>query len=450
MTEDDPFALYAHDDRTVVIRPQPGRRRPAAATPPPPDFSSWDRAQPLPLLAPTSGRFSKNPLLAAAVPILNLAPLLRSPSPPADPPSLRNRLLEELDRYREAARGAGADRAVAEQAAWALAALLDDVVLNTPWGAGSGWGGRGLVASLWSETDAGERFFERLARLQQAPGQHAQILELFHRCLAMGFDGRYRVARVGTKGSEEIRRGVARVLGDLAGRPASSLSPHWQGAALPARVPATLMPPWVVGVAAAMLLLVVFTGLRFSLVDATERLTPLIAGMPPVGPVTIVRDRPPEPPPQVPVAQPTAIPEFLAEEQRQGLVTVREDAQRVLIRLVAADLFARGSAELAARHRLLVGKIGEALETRPGHILVTGHTDSTPIRRSPRFASNQELSEARAASVAAMLAEAVSDRGRLASIGRGEREPIGDNSTEEGRARNRRVEIVLSKAEVEP
>lgn len=458
MAEADPFALYAQDDRTVVIRPQPGGRAPARSPAPLPKAPSLGAGEHFPTSSPLSARFGRNPLLAAAVPILNLAPLLRDPVPPADPVSLRTRLLGQLERYREAARAAGADHTEADQATWALAALLDDVVLNTPWGAASGWGGRSLVASIWSETDAGERFFERLVRLQQEPGRHLHVLELLHRCLAMGFEGRYRIARAGARGAEEVRRGVARLLGDLAGPADSSLSPHWTGAALPARAPATLVPPWVTGVAVLALLLVLFTVFRFSLVHSTAELGPLVAGLPPGGPVTILRDAlpespPPRPvpePPRLPIPEPTAIPAFLAEEQRQGLVTVQEEAQRVLIRLASADLFAPGSAEIASSVRPLLDRIGQALRTRPGHVLVSGYTDSNPVRGSLRFANNQELSEARAASVTALLAETVGDPARLTSVGKGERDPIGDNRTEEGRAQNRRVEIMLLKVAEDP
>jgi type VI secretion system protein ImpK len=214
----------------------------------------------------------------------------------------------------------------------------------------------------------------------------------------------------------------------------------------------------VTGVAAVALLLVLFTVFRFSLVHSTAELGPLVAGLPPSGPVAILRDAPPKPPPprpaperpRLPIPEPTAIPAFLAEEQRQGLVTVQEEAQRVLIRLASADLFAPGSAEIARSFRPLLDRIGQALRTRPGHVLVTGYTDSNPVRRSLRFANNQELSEARAASVKALLAETVGDATRLTSVGKGERDPIGDNRTEEGRAQNRRVEVMLLKVAEDP
>src|SRR5918996_345395 len=125
MAESDPFALYAQDDRTVVMRPQPGGRTSARPPAPPPKGPFLGAGEQFPTPSPLSDRFGRNPLLAAAVPILNLAPLLRNPVPPADPVSLRTRLLGQLERYREGARVAGADHTEADQATWALAALLD-------------------------------------------------------------------------------------------------------------------------------------------------------------------------------------------------------------------------------------------------------------------------------------------------------------------------------------
>lgn len=442
MAKDDPFGLYAQSDRTMVIRPQPGGRPPSEpyrTTP-----SGNDRHDFAPPLELSTGS-GRNPLLSAALPILTLAPLLRSPTPPADPESLRSRLQAELDRYREVVRNAGCDPTAADQAAWALAALLDDIVLNTPWGAASAWGRRSLVASIWSETDAGERFFEALARLQQQPARNRQVLEIFHRCLAMSFEGRYRIARSNDGGVESVRRGVARVLAELAGPQDPTLAPHWQGVAVAARQASSLVPPWVIATATVALLLAVFTGFRYRLSEYTGQLAPLVAGLPPSETSPVDQGSQPLPPIVVPVVQAAMQPGFLADEQRQGLVTVQESAQRVLIRLSARDLFAPASDQLGAGYRALVERIARALADRPGRILVTGHTDSVPLRPGPRFADNQELSEARAASVGALLAGPLHGVERVVAAGKGDREPIADNSTAEGRARNRRVEIVLLK-----
>jgi len=109
---------------------------------------------------------------------------------------------------------------------------------------------------------------------------------------------------------------------------------------------------------------------------------------------------------------------------------------------IVGDLFAPGSAAISDRYENLLGRIGEALASFPnGQVVVTGHTDNTPIR-TLRFMSNADLSRARAQSVADAIASRV-PHARILSKGAGADEPIGDNNTAAGRARNRRVEIVL-------
>ena len=76
---------------------------------------------------------------------------------------------------------------------------------------------------------------------------------------------------------------------------------------------------------------------------------------------------------------------------------------------------------------------------------MTGYTDNVPLRRSPRFASNLELSEARATLIGDLLANPLRGKERLTIVGKGDAEPIASNALPDGRARNRRVEIVLLK-----
>jgi type VI secretion system protein ImpK len=438
--EEDPFGLHDASDRTVVIRPQPGGRRPPSRVPP----QVWPAGPPPPV--PAAG----SPLEALAVPLLALAPRLRSPTPPADPETLRQRILDELHRFREQAAAAGVEPQQAEQAAWALAALLDDIVLDTPWGRRSVWGGRSLVGTVWREVDAGERFFERLAIMQRSPGRHAAVLGIFHRCLAMGFAGRYRVRTEPGTTLEDTRRGLAALLASLEGPQERSLSPHWQGLKLPARPPAALVPFWVVCVAALGLLLLVATGFRFRLADYADDLTPLVAAAPPARTpqVPAVPDAAAASiaPPAIPLPNPSGLDRFLAPEIAAGLAAVEETGLSARIRLTVPDLFAPARAELNPAYEGLVRRIGDALRARPGRVQVTGHTDNVPLKKSPRFPSNHELSEARAESVAWLLAERLGGTARLAVAGRAEQEPIASNATPQGRAANRRVEILLVKA----
>ncbi len=105
-------------------------------------------------------------------------------------------------------------------------------------------------------------------------------------------------------------------------------------------------------------------------------------------------------------------------------------------------LFASASAELSDRAIFELNKLGELLLGYDNNISVEGFTDNIPIV-SPIFPSNWELSSARAAAVVRLFEDSGVDSARLISVGYGENRPVSDNATEQGRANNRRVIIVI-------
>jgi type VI secretion system protein ImpK len=105
-----------------------------------------------------------------------------------------------------------------------------------------------------------------------------------------------------------------------------------------------------------------------------------------------------------------------------------------------SGLFASASATLQSDYVPLVRRIGEALTRLPGRVLVTGHSDSAPIK-TLRFPSNWHLSQARADSVRNLLAEVTGEPGRFTAEGRAATEPLVPDNPRD--ARNRRVEILL-------
>ena len=78
--------------------------------------------------------------------------------------------------------------------------------------------------------------------------------------------------------------------------------------------------------------------------------------------------------------------------------------------------------------------------------MIAGHSDSSKVGGG-RFKSNDQLSQARAETVLKMLAPIIGDPSRIIAEGRGDKEPIADNKTKDGRAANRRIEILLVKGE---
>jgi type VI secretion system protein ImpK len=126
-------------------------------------------------------------------------------------------------------------------------------------------------------------------------------------------------------------------------------------------------------------------------------------------------------------------------------VAVRDEEDRSVITLRGDGLFARGSASLLSEREDLMRRVAEALVRVGGEVIITGHTDNTPMRTA-RFPSNWHLSEERARTVRDLMVSAGVPAERVRAEGRADGEPVAANDSEANRAMNRRVEITLMAA----
>lgn len=133
-----------------------------------------------------------------------------------------------------------------------------------------------------------------------------------------------------------------------------------------------------------------------------------------------------------------ALDALIAEE----LISVRRDRLWLEVEINTNILFASANAEPSTEAELILGRLAQSLAEYPNRIHVEGFTDNRPIS-SPVYPSNWELSSARAAAVVRLFVDYGIEPTRLASVGYGEYKPVADNSSEEGRAQNRRVVIVI-------
>ncbi len=134
----------------------------------------------------------------------------------------------------------------------------------------------------------------------------------------------------------------------------------------------------------------------------------------------------------------------LRGEIEAGRVELTELRGRTTLKMKDKILFASGSATIGADGREALKKVAEALRGLKGKaIRVEGHTDNVPTGAGGAFASNWELSAARALAVVRFLQEAGIDPTRLSGAGFGEFQPIQSNETPEGRSLNRRIDITL-------
>ena len=136
--------------------------------------------------------------------------------------------------------------------------------------------------------------------------------------------------------------------------------------------------------------------------------------------------------------------EMLKEQKLDKEVDIDFTSQYVSLTLNGALLFDSGSADIKEDSHQILDKLGIILQKYAKSIIeIEGHTDNVPIHNA-QFDSNNELSSARALSVFEYLvANTQLDPAMVKHSGRGEYVPIADNSTPEGRAKNRRVEIKI-------
>ena len=128
----------------------------------------------------------------------------------------------------------------------------------------------------------------------------------------------------------------------------------------------------------------------------------------------------------------------------QGVVTLESSDRWLELNLPDSLLFSSGAAEPHYDGFELVEKIAGVLRNRDNAVKVEGFTDDRPIRTSA-FPSNWELSSSRAAAVVRMLSMEGVEPERLAAVGYGQYQPVARNDTEEGRRRNRRVVLLISR-----
>jgi chemotaxis protein MotB len=141
----------------------------------------------------------------------------------------------------------------------------------------------------------------------------------------------------------------------------------------------------------------------------------------------------------------------LEDEMRSQLesrdVTISKLQGRLTVNIVDRVMFDSGEAVLKPDGEVVMRKIAQILQEHPQlSIHVVGHTDNVPIRQTAqsRFASNWELSTARALAAVHFLTERAGvDPRRVGAVGYGEFRPVADNATPEGRAKNRRIAITI-------
>jgi type VI secretion system protein ImpK len=399
------------------------------------------------------GYSASNPITAAAAPLLILLGRLRLGIVDMQAVPLMNHVADSIIGFEKKVLEAGVSREDAQVAKYALCGTADDIVQNLPGTDRHVWMQYSMLARFFQVRTSGVGFFEELNKILANPAPRFNLLELMHACLSLGFEGQFRGSAGGDNELQRIRRDVYQTLRHLQARPDDDISPRWRGLSVMMRDLRSRVPVWALGSGAALLLVGVYMLLRFLLANDGDAIAQRMLALHPGEQITIERSAlAPTPLPYVgqdysDQTQLERIREALAEDIAAGGVKVEGVGERIIIGVNNLILFASGKAEVKKEFAPVAQRIAQALESEPGPINIIGHTDNVPLSGTGSFKSNFDLSVARARSVEKVVAEGITDKTRLVVEGKGEDEPIADNKTPEGRAQNRRVEIMIPRAE---
>ena len=132
----------------------------------------------------------------------------------------------------------------------------------------------------------------------------------------------------------------------------------------------------------------------------------------------------------------------LAPEIKSGKLQISMVPRGLAISFTEAALFPSGEDEISKATYASIQRIAEAMQKIPNPVRMEGHTDDVPIHNS-RFRSNWELSAARSIALLESLTSFGVNKDRLSIAGYADTNPVDNNDTEEGRAKNRRVDIII-------
>jgi type VI secretion system protein ImpK len=433
MSPSDPFSEFGDDDRTI-IRPSPGgrRRQPPASSPAHVSVPDIDERK-----FRAGDMEGSNPLISCSFALLSLVTKLRNLPQHNAISELQQQLVGEIKSFETRALQKGASRNQVDITKHFLCSLIDETVLNTPWGHSGGWANNSLSNLFFKEVRGGEKFFQILDRLKQQPAQHLNLLQFAYLCLSLGFEGKYRNADNGAHILEKERQELYLLAQRLKGDAPPELSIHWQGMRDLRNPLSRYVPFWVLVVVAGALLMLVYMGYALAIRGTTDRVyDELIAMAQKVDETKPIQTLRPVQQQKLPSSVTDRFRKLLAGEIAQNQVEVLDGP---ILRIF--NSYPSGRARIKKEFRPMLAKISRELQNGASRIVVIGHTDNQKIKFSARFKSNWHLSRARAENAANILNSNGILGKRVSFEGMADKDPIAPNDTKKNRALNRRIDI---------
>ncbi|MFS2159543.1 type IVB secretion system protein IcmH/DotU [Pseudomonas sp. Pseusp122] len=260
---------YNQDDKTVLFDHRGNSPASAALTSheSPPDYKQLEeRMIYAARLRPAEAfNVSLNLLVAAASELLSQVVRFKHSKVNEELLALNQSLTEGLKLFDVRALHSGVESSMVLTARYILCTVIDEAVVSTSWGNESQWSQMSLLSRFHNETFGGEKFFRLLDELTKNPVKNLPILELMYLCMALGFEGKYRVKERGVLELEGIRDALYRQIRQLRGDVPRGLSPHWEGLSDQRSRLVRIVPTWMVLLFTGICLVAMYSGFAWVL-----------------------------------------------------------------------------------------------------------------------------------------------------------------------------------------
>lgn len=260
----------------AVVRPIPGGRVANAQPAPAASAPYQPQQQPARPIAQENiprdiaSNYGLNPIVNAASTLLAVFSKTREALNHANVGGLHQQLDREIKAFNVKAREEGVKEDQIVIARYLLCTILDEAVLNTPWGAESAWNRRSLLSVFHNETAGGEKFYAIVDRLRVTPHENIDVLELVYICLSLGYEGKFRVVSRGKEQLELLRDELFQMIRQVRGEYERALSPCWQGIGNTRKTLTSYIPAWVIASVIAGMMALTYSGFRYWLDQSSE------------------------------------------------------------------------------------------------------------------------------------------------------------------------------------
>ena len=376
----------------------------------------------------------RNCILGNSLSLIGYAAQLRQEQNPQDLTILFNDLANQIKEIGENLRKAGHAEEIIVTSRYLICSFIDEMILNTPWGASSQWSTKSLLSFFHKESQGGTKFFDILKKIEQQSARYIDLIELVYVCLSYGYLGKFRMQPDGISQISSIQENLYQHIRQIRQHQDVPLSNISEGIETQKGAITQGKALILTAIVSISVLILAYGIMLFDLNDKSDPISFQAYELKQTIPALIEKKRVITLKP----AQPAPL-EILANDLALESIDIQRTSDGIKFILFGDGLFDSGSAQVINQD--LIARVSEAIKQIKGPIKVVGHTDNIPIR-TIKFPSNQHLSKKRAESIALLLQASIGDRS-IKAEGMADLEPLFANTSAINKAKNRRVEVLL-------